>query len=89
MNSVFRVLEVYRPAQRKGPILLGAVTAGTITVGSSLVSVEDATRVLRVIAVDMPTAKSQAEGRLALVVLPDLGDSLRPGALFDIVPPDR
>jgi hypothetical protein len=89
MSPVFQVAEIYRPAERRGPILVGAVSSGTISVGSRLVSSVNSEQVLEVIAVDLPTAKSQAEGRLAVVVLPDLGDQLCPGAEYNIVPPER
>jgi hypothetical protein len=85
MNPVFQVLEVYRPRQRRGPVLVGTVSSGTVEVGSRLISSDDPDRVLEVIAVDMPTPRSQAEGRIAVVVLPDLGDYLRSGAAFKIV----
>jgi hypothetical protein len=85
MNPVFQVLEVYRPRQRRGPVLVGTVSSGTIAVGSRLISADNPDRVLEVIAVDMPTPRSQAEGRIAVVVLPDLGEYLRSGAIFKIV----
>jgi hypothetical protein len=88
MNSIFRVLEVFRPAQRTGPILVGETPSVRITVGTRLVSSDDPTQLLEVLAVDLPTAESMAEGRLAVVVSPDLGDRLRPGAEFDILSPD-
>lgn len=88
MSSVFRVLEVFRPAQRKGPVLVGDVASGTITVGTRLVSAGDPALVLKVLAIDFPTLKSQAEGRLAVVVQPDPGDQLQPGLIFSIIDQD-
>lgn len=85
MSSVFRILEVFRPTQRRGPILVGTTTSADITVGSRLISSDDPAGVLEVIAVDMPTSESLAEGRLAIVVQPDLGDQLRPGAVLTLV----
>lgn len=88
MSSVFRVLEVFRPAQRKGPILVGKVASGTIAVGKCLVSADNPALILKVIAVDFSTLKSKAEGRLAVVVQPDPGDLLKPGSVFNIVDRD-
>jgi hypothetical protein len=85
MIPVFQVLEVYRLQQRKGPVLVGIALSGTVEVGSRLVSPDNPNSVLEVIAVDMPTPSSQAAGRIAVVVLPDLGEYLRPGATFEIV----
>jgi hypothetical protein len=82
---VFQVLEVYRPRQRRGPVLVGTVPSGTVKVGSRLISPDNPGRVLEVIAVDMPTPRAQAEGRIAVVVLPDFGEYLRPGATFNII----
>jgi hypothetical protein len=53
-----------------------------------LVSVDDPALILEVIAVDLPTPKSQAEGRIAIAVQPDPGDELRPGLTFNISNPD-
>jgi hypothetical protein len=89
MSPVFRVLEVFRPVQRRGPVLVGETPSVSIAVGTWLVSSVDSTQRLEVIAVDLPTSKSLAEGRLAIVVQPDLGDQLRSGAVFDIVHPER
>lgn len=85
MNPVFQVLEVYRPRQRRGPVLVGTVSSGTVEVGNRLSSSDNPDQVLEVIAVEMPTPRSQAEGRIAVVVLPDLGEYLRSGATFKIV----
>jgi hypothetical protein len=85
MKSVFRVLEVFRPAQRSGPILVGKTPSVRITVGTRLIASDDPTQVLEVLAVDLPTTGSVANGQLAIVVKPDLGKALRPGALFQIV----
>jgi hypothetical protein len=84
VSSVFRVLEVFRPAHRKGPLLVGNALSAKITVGTLLASAENPALVLEVIAIDFPTSKSQAEGKLAIVVRPDPGDELRPGLIFDI-----
>jgi len=65
--------------------LVGIVPSGAVKVGSRLVSSDNPDRVLEVIAVDMPTPKSLAEGRIAVVVLPDFGEYLRSGATFEIV----
>jgi hypothetical protein len=88
MSPVFQVLEVYRLRQRRGPLLVGIVPSGTVKVGNRLVSADNPDQVLEVIAVDMPTSRSQTEGRVAVVVLPDLGDYLRSGATFKIVTRD-
>lgn len=45
-------------------------------------SADNPALVLKVLAVDFPTLKS--EGRLAVVVQPDLGDQLQPGLIFNI-----
>jgi hypothetical protein len=62
MSPIFQVAEVYRPAERRGLILVGGVSSGTISVGSRLVSSGNCEQALEVIAVDPPTSKSQAEG---------------------------
>lgn len=87
MSSVFRVLEVFRPQQRKGPILVGQVPSVNITIGTRLVLADDTSQVVEVVGVDLPTPKSLREGRLAVVVQPDLGDQLRSGAIFHVIDP--
>jgi NADPH-dependent curcumin reductase CurA len=79
VTPAFRVLEVFRPAYRKGPVLVGNVLSTEIKVGTRLTSATDPALVLEVIAIDLPTAKSQAERKLAIVVRPDPGDALQPG----------
>ena len=88
MTSVFRVLEIFRPALRKGPLLVGNTPTVNITVGTLLSSAENPALVLEVIAIDFPTAKSQAEGTIAIAVRPDPGDELRPGLTLNISNPD-
>lgn len=85
MTSVFRVLDVFRPTQRRGPILVGEAPSASISVGTRLVSADDPAHQMEVLAVDLPTATSLAKRRLAVVVSPDLGDVLAPGAAFEIV----
>jgi len=79
------VLEVYRPLQRSGPILVTNKSSERVSVGTFLVSLDDPERRVRVIAIDPPTRKSLANGRLAIVVTPDLGDALKAGARFKVV----
>jgi hypothetical protein len=83
------VLEVFRPRQRRGPVLVGTVPSGTLVVGSRLVSSDNPDHILEVIAVDMPAPRSQADGTIAVLVLPDLGECFRYGAAFEIVAPER
>jgi hypothetical protein len=85
MTPVFRVLEVYRTQHRRGPILVGEEPTVPVTVGTRLVLSEDPSQAVEVIAVDLPTDTSAAAGRLAIVVTPDLGDRLEPGATFEVV----
>lgn len=85
MQCFFRIFEVFRPPQRKGPILVGNAPPGGVPIGSRLVSVHDAQLVVKVISIDFPTQRSLVENRVALVVEPDLGDEFRPGAAFYIV----
>jgi hypothetical protein len=85
VSSLFRIVEVYRPSQRRGPVLVGETPTGNITIGTRLVSCVDPARQTEVLAIDMPTRKTEAEGRLAMVVSPDLGDDFRPGATFEII----
>lgn len=87
MSPVFQVLEVFRPAQRNGPVVVGKAPPVGITVGTTLTSVAHPAIVLEVIAVDFPTPKFQAEGKLAIVVRPDPGDQLQPGLTFRISSP--
>ena len=88
MSETFRILEVYRTPQRGGPILVGKTGCMEMRVGSHLVAVADPDDVVEVLAVDLPTAQSLAEGRLAVVVRPDLRDKLCAGAEFTIISPD-
>jgi hypothetical protein len=88
VSSVFRVLEVFRPAHRKGPLLVGNAPSAKVTVGTLLALADNPALVLEVIAIDFPTLKSQAEGKLAIVVRPDPGDELRPGLMFNILNTD-
>ena len=88
MTTVFRVLEIFRTPQRTGPILIGAVPVVSVRPGSKLALRSDPSQVVDVVAVDMPTPKALAEGRVAIVVAPDLGDHLRAGVEFDILDAD-
>lgn len=82
MKTTFRVIEVFRLAQRKGPILVGKLLSGNITVGDRLAIQNELTTV---IAIDMPTESTMASQTLSVVVSPDLGSSLRPGAELDVL----
>lgn len=84
MSSVFRVREVFRPAYRKGPVIVGKAPSADVSVGTRLVSAENPEVILEVIAIDFPSPKSQAEGTLAIVVQPDPGDRLHPGMALNI-----
>ena len=88
MTSIFRVLEVYRPAERRGPVLVGEMPDTRVTVGTRLVLSSDRSVGVEVLAVDLPTERSLAERRLAVVVTPDVGELLRPGATFEIFTSD-
>ncbi len=88
MSAIFRVIEVFRLAQRRGPILVGESPPVTMSVGTRLVSRDDPTQRVEVIAVDLPTPSSLAEGRLAVVVSRDLGDLMVAGAEFEIITPE-
>jgi hypothetical protein len=87
VSTVFQVLEIFRPAQRKGPVVVGTAPSVGITVGTTLTSIADPAITLEVIAVDFPTPKFQAEGKLAVVVRPDPGDQLQPGLTFRVSSP--
>lgn len=85
MTSVFRVLDIFRTPHRTGPILIGTAPVVSVRPGSRLALHSDPSQVVDVVAVDIPTPKALAEGRLAIVVVPDLGDHLRAGVEFDIL----
>jgi len=83
----FVVLEVFRPIERKGPILVGTAGSARIRLGTRLYLIGDpAHRWVEVLAVDMPTPTSIAKEQIAIVVHPDLGEALAAGARFDIAP---
>jgi hypothetical protein len=85
MSHDFRVLEVFRPPQRRGTVLVGELPAVDVSVGTKLVPLLDLKRRFEVIAVDFPTPTGIQERRLAIVVTPDAPDLLIPGALFRVV----
>lgn len=89
MSSIFRVLEVFRLQQRKGPILVGRYPSVEITIGTRLVSVDNGELFADVVAIDIPNEKAIAENQVALIVQPDLGTAFRAGADFCIVNPDQ
>lgn len=89
MSALFRVLEVFRPQSRKGPILVGRYPSGDITIGTRLVSVDNAEHLAEVIAIDLTTDNFPAENRIAIIVKPDLGTAFRAGAEFRIVTSDK
>jgi hypothetical protein len=85
-GSRFQVLDVFRIAQRSGPILLGRLEGETISVGSRLVLSAGSAWEGRVVALEMPTPKSIAEGTEAVVVTPD-DEGLTPGVTLLVLDP--
>jgi hypothetical protein len=67
----FQILEVFRPTERSGPILMGRAHGAPIVVGSLLGDRAKPGWTTRVVAVEMPTGKSAAEGTVALVTPDD------------------
>lgn len=81
--ETFEVVNIFRPTQRAGPVLVGRATA-EIRVGTRLQQSGQPGNAVEVIAVDMPTGRSSARGEIAVVVSPDLGDGLVPGLVFEV-----
>ena len=84
MTPTFRVLEVFRPTQRTGPILVGELSTGTVKVGARLVEVGQSAHAMKVVAVDMPTERSSSRGTLSVVITPDRGSALRAGLILEV-----
>lgn len=87
MTHEFRVIEVFRPKQRRGPILVGRFASAMIELGTELVSVTDPTKRFRIIAIDFHTPKAMGEEQLAVVVDRDSPGVLVGGARFRIEAP--
>jgi hypothetical protein len=78
----FRVVDVFRPPHRLGPVLVGYLSGGEIAVGTRLAPAIDRSKQIEVVAIDFPPTE---DGRLAIVVTPDLAQFYVPGARFDVI----
>lgn len=83
-DHTFEVHDVFRIALRKGPIIVGRLTGGHIKLGDELISRGPVPVALRVIGVEMHTAK----GLQGLMVDEDVGPAMDPGSVFDVHPHD-
>jgi hypothetical protein len=84
----FIVEEVFAPAGRAGPLVVGRVEGTVVERGAQLVLVDEHGRAtVEVLAVEFATPRGSAEGTTTLVLSSDLDGRVRPGVHLTPHPP--